>query len=132
MKRLLVLTLLSMPCYGASWHAARRRAHHDKRQSQGRTLIQFRNWAKGAKVLYCAACGLEPAGEAAHTGSDGGLRQKASDYSCIPLCADCHRFGPGAYHAIGRRQFERRRSIDIDALVRRLNWDFRESARRRA
>ena len=79
---------------------------------------RYRQWIRS---LPCAACGLEPAGEAAHTGSDGGLRQKSSDFSAIPLCPDCHRFGPGAYHAIGRRQFERRRSIDIDALVRRLN-----------
>ena len=79
---------------------------------------RYRQWIRS---LPCAACGLEPGGEAAHTGSDGGMRQKASDYSCIPLCADCHRFGAGAYHAIGRRQFERRRSIDIDGLVRRLN-----------
>ena len=89
---------------------------------------RYRMWIRS---LPCAACGLEPGGEAAHTGSDGGLGLKASDYSCIPLCADCHRFGAGAYHVIGRRQFERRRSIDIDGLVRRLNdlwWRGRKEA----
>ena len=79
---------------------------------------RYRQWIRS---LPCAACGLEPAGEAAHTGSDGGTGIKSNDWSCIPLCSNCHRFGAGAYHAIGRRQFERRRSIDIDGLVRRLN-----------
>jgi hypothetical protein len=90
-----------------------------------------RNWKYRAWVrsLPCAVCGLEPCGEAAHTGHDGGLSTKASDYSCIPLCPDCHRFGPHAYHVVGRQAFVGRHSIDIDALVRRLNsqW-FRERA----
>jgi len=32
---------------------------------------------------------------------------KASDYSCVPLCSDCHTRGPLAYHRIGKREFER-------------------------
>jgi hypothetical protein len=37
----------------------------------------------------------------AFTGSDGGMGQKASDYSCVPLCADCHN------HRAGKGTFER-------------------------
>ncbi len=31
----------------------------------------------------------------AHTGTDGGTAEKASDYSCVPLCRVCHDF----YHS---------------------------------
>jgi hypothetical protein len=91
---------------------------------------RYRLWIRS---LPCAVCGLEPCGEAAHTGDDGGLRQKSSDYSCIPLCPSCHTTGPAAYHVLGYLEFECRHSIDIDELVRRLNglW-FREKARRQA
>jgi hypothetical protein len=70
---------------------------------------KYRAWIR---TLPCACCGLEPAGEAAHTGSDGGMRQKASDYSCIPLCSDCHRFAAHAYHRIGRAAFETRFNLN--------------------
>jgi hypothetical protein len=82
-----------------------------------------RNWKYRAWIrsLPCAVCGADPAGEAAHTGSDGGMRQKSSDYSCIPLCTDCHTQAPHAYHRIGREAFETHHSIDIADWVRRLN-----------
>lgn len=80
---------------------------------------RYRAWIRS---LPCAVCSIEPAGEAAHTGRDGGMRQKASDYSCIPLCPDCHRCGPAAYHRIGRLEFQRRHELDIAALVDRLRW----------
>jgi len=35
------------------------------------------------------------------------MSMKASDYSCVPLCADCHMRGPVAYHRIGKRALER-------------------------
>ena len=35
------------------------------------------------------------------------MSMKASDYSCVPLCSDCHTRGPLAYHRIGKRAFER-------------------------
>jgi len=81
-----------------------------------------RNWRYRAWIrsLPCAVCGLAPAREAAHTG-DHALGSKASDYSCIPLCADCHTLGPCAYHRLGRAAFEARHYIDIAALVKRSN-----------
>jgi hypothetical protein len=75
---------------------------------------EYRAWVR---YLPCAACGIEPAGEAAHTGSDGGMKQKASDFSCIPLCRNCHTMGPGAYHRIGRKEFELRHKVNITILV---------------
>lgn len=79
---------------------------------------KYRQWIR---TLPCSICGLEPCGEAAHTGSDGGMRLKASDYSCIPLCTNCHTFGPASYHVLGRDAFERRFALSIHDLVRRLN-----------
>ncbi|MDE2103729.1 MAG: DUF968 domain-containing protein [Patescibacteria group bacterium] len=83
-----------------------------------------RNWKYRAWVrsLPCASCGLDPAGEAAHTGKDGGMRQKASDYSCIPLCSNCHSFRSGAYHREGRKDFEARFGVNVEETVKRLNW----------
>ena len=59
------------------------------------------------RTLPCIACGVEGRSEAAHTGTDGGMSMKASDYSCVPLCSDCHTQAPGAYHRVGKRVFER-------------------------
>jgi hypothetical protein len=94
-----------------------------------------RNWKYKLWIrsLPCAICGLEPCGEAAHTGNDGGMAEKSSDYSCIPLCADCHRFGVESYHVLGRGAWEARHAVDARELVRRLSsfW-FRERAQRQA
>ena len=55
------------------------------------------------RTLPCCACGVKGLSEAAHTGTDGGMSMKASDYSCVPLCPDCHTQAPDAYHRVGRR-----------------------------
>lgn len=73
------------------------------------------------RSLPCACCGTTGHVEAAHTGSDGGMAQKASDYSCIPLCPHCHRTARNAYHLLGRAEFEHRHGLNIRDLVRRLN-----------
>ena len=64
----------------------------------------YKTWIR---TLPCSACGNEGRSEASHTGSDGGMSMKASDYSCVPLCRECHLTGPYAYHRIGKRAFER-------------------------
>jgi hypothetical protein len=75
----------------------------------------------------CCACGRMPA-EAAHTGIDGGMGQKASDYSCVPLCFNCHTGGSRSYHRIGIRAFELRRGIDFDVIIEGLftEWSARQ------
>jgi hypothetical protein len=78
----------------------------------------YRAWIRS---LPCCRCGLEPAGEAAHTGRDGGMGQKASDYSCVPLCRDCHTQNADSYHRLGRADFGRRYRVDLTGLVIRLN-----------
>ena len=76
--------------------------------------------------MPCIACGLEGLSEAAHTGTDGGMSQKASDYSCVPLCADCHTQAPGAYHRAGKATFERRHGLSFADIVTRLKREWRE------
>lgn len=71
--------------------------------------------------MPCMACGVEGRSEAAHTGMDGGMSMKASDYSCVPLCSDCHTQAPGAYHQVGKRVFEERHGLDLVRIVARLN-----------
>ena len=78
----------------------------------------YRAWVR---TLPCTICGAVWRIEAAHTGYDGGMSMKPSDYSCIPLCKNCHTAGRGAYHHIGKRAFERTYGIDLEKLVRALN-----------
>jgi cytochrome c553 len=72
------------------------------------------------RTLPCCACGHPAPSEAAHTGRDGGMRQKASDDSCIPLCADCHTLAPDSYHRLGRARFARRHGLDLAGLAGEL------------
>ena len=76
------------------------------------------------RELTCIACGMEGRSEAAHTGSDGGMSIKASDYSCVPLCSDCHTQAPGAYHRVGKRAFERRRGLSFVRIMAQLNREW--------
>jgi hypothetical protein len=58
--------------------------------------------------------------EAAHTGPHG-ISQKASDYTCIPLCHEHHRTGNDALDKIGRETFQLRFQINISDLAADLN-----------
>jgi hypothetical protein len=80
------------------------------------------------RTLACCGCGVEGRSEAAHVGTDGGMSMKASDRSCIPLCADCHTQRADSYHRIagGRSGFEVRYGLRLAALVRRLNAERRK------
>ena len=68
----------------------------------------------------CEVCHKPAPSEAAHTGTDGGMSMKASDYSCIPLCSECHTRGPLAYHRIGKRAFERLNALPCASVARAL------------
>lgn len=83
--------------------------------------FKYRAWIR---TLPCALCGSQPSA-AAHTGTDGGMKQKASDYSCVPLCPDCHHH----YHNSGKRHLEEHGGLDFAELVRRLNWLWRNQWR---
>lgn len=78
---------------------------------------KYRAWIR---TLPCLACGQQPS-EAAHTGTDGGMRQKPSDFTCVPLCSTCHTQGEWAYHRIGRKAFEEAYRVSFPDVVRELN-----------
>jgi hypothetical protein len=88
------------------------------RRSPRRRRGPARNWKYKAWIrsLPSAVSGAGPC-EAAHTGTDGGMSQKASDYSCVPLTAAEHR----QYHQLGRGGFEARYGVNCRDLVARLN-----------
>ena len=87
--------------------------------------MRYRAWIR---TLPCLGCGVEGRSEAAHTGKDGGMRQRSSDFSCVPLCPNCHTFGNRAYHRIGRESFERYHGLKFAMIVKRLNRIWRECA----
>ena len=74
--------------------------------------------------MPCTRCGVEGRSEAVHTGADVG--KKESDYSCIPLCSNCHTDGQGAYHLVGEAIFERRFGVCCAQIVARLNREWKE------
>jgi hypothetical protein len=86
---------------------------------------KYKAWVR---TLGCACCGSSYRVEAAHTGSDGGAKQKASDYSCIPLCWDCHQGAADSYHrdreAFAARLFARVRRT-VEQLVKELNREWK-------
>ena len=80
----------------------------------------LRRWTKPArdteylrwiKCFACMACGSTVMVDPAHTGPHG-ISQKASDYSCIPLCRKCH----DEYDA-APRQFAGEREWDLAEII---------------
>jgi hypothetical protein len=76
------------------------------------------------RTLPCVGCGVEGLSEAAHTGEDGGMSMKASDYSCVPLCRDCHTLASGAYHRIGKKAFEEARRLCLAEVSAQLGREW--------
>jgi hypothetical protein len=50
------------------------------------------------------------------------MSQKASDYSCVPLCFPCHREYDNGLES--KSLFERATGVNMRELVRRLNHDW--------
>jgi hypothetical protein len=98
------------------------------RRSTGRGPARSWKFKAWIRTQACACCGSTHDVEAAHTGSDGGTRQKASDYSCIPLCSDCHTQAPHSHHrdreACEQRILDRH-GVTIVELVRTLNSEWK-------
>jgi hypothetical protein len=59
------------------------------------------------RALPCVICGATPCEPHHPKGLEFcGKSQKASDHDAFPLCPACHRTGPNAFHAIGKRPWE--------------------------
>jgi len=95
-----------------------RKGPGNRRAPKRRRTSVPRNWRYKAwiRTLPSAVSGYHGC-EAAHTGSDGGAKLKASDYSCIPLTPREH----SEYHQIGKESFERKYGICCADQVERLN-----------
>lgn len=81
---------------------------------------EYRSWVAS---LPCVVpyCGFQPC-HAAHTGHDGGMRQKSSDYSCVPLCPFHHLM---VFHTNGRKDFEARYGVNLDAEAARVYGEWK-------
>lgn len=83
------------------------------------------------RTLPCAVCSTVSGGatviEAAHTSvlGPGGMSQKTTDFSVIPLCSGHHRESQDSYHRLGEQGFSHRHGIDLKYLVFRLQSRFR-------
>jgi hypothetical protein len=109
----------------ALWQITGRRPSSPRRDFSNRRG-PARNWRYRAWIRSQPSVVSErPGCEAAHTGVDGGMRQKASDYSCVPLTPEEHR----EYHRIGKEAFERLHGIDFAGLVRDFNRAWFDRAR---
>jgi len=82
----------------------------------------YRAWIRTLDCLV-PLCVFRPV-HAAHTGSDGGIALKASDWSCVPLC---HFHHLEFYHAKGKHEFEDHFGISFASEVERLNASFRQA-----
>lgn len=76
----------------------------------------YKAWVRTLPSVISGAYGCD----AAHTGTDGGMRYKAHDKTTVPLTRKEHR----EYHRIGRRLFEVKYVISFDAVVQRLNAQY--------
>jgi hypothetical protein len=98
------------------------------RRSTGRGPARSWKYKAWIRQQACAACGSTFDVEAAHTGAGSGMAQKASDYSCIPLCTDCHTQAPHSHHrdrlACEARILERHR-LTIAELVKACNREWK-------
>ena len=109
---------------------------HDRRATPRKHAA--RRWHRGPardarylawiRTLPCEICGA--LAEAAHTGDDGGMGQKAADWTAVPLCHRCHRTGKRAYHRIGKRAFEAAHMVSFAAMVERLNAEYQRVGRK--
>jgi hypothetical protein len=91
------------------------------RRKARRGPARDRQYLAWIRTLPCAACGTTPA-EAAHTGHDGGASQKASDYTCVPLCHECHAEYDNGQES--KALFEEAAGIDMAAIVRERNREW--------
>jgi hypothetical protein len=75
--------------------------------------FRYRQWIR---TLPSAVSGYRGC-EAAHTRSNGGMRMKSGDESCLPLTPAEHR----EYHEIGKQAFELKHGICCADVAARLN-----------
>jgi hypothetical protein len=96
----------------------RRKKRRFARKPSASRSEQYKAWIRTLECLV-PGCQLHPV-QAAHTGTDGGMAIKASDWSCVPLCEFHHLL----YHQHGKHEFEERYLLYLDFERRRLNAEY--------
>jgi Protein of unknown function (DUF968) len=89
-----------------------KRMQRSKRRETPWRNARYRAWIRTLPSCISGRIGCE----AAHTGTDGGMRQKASDFTCVPLTPEEHR----EYHSIGRRAMEKKYGVSFASISRKL------------
>ena len=97
----------------------RRKAPQRATGAHGRGPARDEDYKAWIRTLPSVVSGKGPC-EACHTGTDGGMGEKASDYSCLPLTPAEHR----EYHQIGKPAFARKYRLNYRSLCRRLNREW--------
>ena len=111
-----------------AWTIHGRKTPHCATSSFRRGPLRDEAYKAWIRMLPCVDCGVEGLSEAAHTGEDGGMSMKASDYSCVPLCRDCHTLAPWAYHRIGKKAFEEARGLCLAEMAARLQREWQRKS----
>jgi len=112
---------------------ARRVAHEraNRIERKRRARIAGKQPARSPKYLAwirtfpCLLCRRLRGVEAAHSGPHG-IGQKASDFSALPLCSDCHREGKFSYHNLGPKFFALHGLLRREELVMAYNLAYQE------
>ena len=84
------------------------------------------DYRRFVKRFPCVGCGRTWWIDPAHTGAHG-LSQKASDFSCLPLCRLCHE--EFDKHP---REFARVHNLDIEGLIEMFNGWYADRERKKA
>ena len=72
------------------------------------------------REMPCIACGKYPPSSAHHVTSDGFKRIAKDHLRVVPLCPECHQYGPQAVHKINHANFNALHGIDLLAEAERL------------
>lgn len=101
----------------------RARRNEIKREANGQPPLKDEAYKSFIRSLPCLCCEIldnrqASPSEAAHIGEVRGLRQKAPDNTCVPLCRGHHKGGPLAHHDLGKLFFPTWR-IDREETIRK-------------
>lgn len=91
------------------------------------TPVRDKQYLGWVRLQPCLICRRQPSEyspiEAAHTGAHP-YGQKASDYTCVPLCHGCHQSARESYHRLGERAWLAFHGLDLIEALGALHAGF--------
>ncbi len=106
---------------------AEKLARRKRSKASGRQPARDPKYLDWVRTLACLLCRTMCGVEAAHSGPHG-IGQKASDFSALPLCGECHRTGKLSYHNLGPKFFALHGLLSRAELVMAYNMAYLEEA----